>query len=331
MSERIEQLQGWLQEELGPREYSLTLASEDASFRRYYRFEYDGISRIVMDAPPAQEDCRPYVDIARRLRNCGVNAPEIHTADLEQGFLLMTDLGNKLYLDVLTENNVDNLYSDALTSLVKIQQGGDQKNIPPYDEALLMKEMELFREWLLQKHLGIKLDPQQHAGLDQLFSFLSASALEQPRVFVHRDYHSRNLMHCKFDNPGIVDFQDAVSGPFTYDLVSLLKDCYIKWPREQVDNWAVKFYRQIRPGESDETRFLRWFELMGVQRNLKASGIFARLYLRDGKAGYLADIPRTLSYVLDLEQDHPELNFVIELMRSQVLPVLQKVNSTCTQ
>jgi hypothetical protein len=331
MSERIQQLRVWLHKELGTSEYSLEPASEDASFRQYYRVEYNNTSRIVMDAPPAQEHCRPYVDIAKRLRNCGVNAPEIHTADLEQGFLLMTDLGRVLYLDILTEANVDSLYNDALASLVKIQQRGDQKNIPPYDEALLMGEMALFRDWLLQKHLGIALSPQQQTEFDQLFNFLSRPALEQPRVFVHRDYHSRNLVHCKSDNPGIVDFQDAVSGPFTYDLVSLLKDCYIKWPREQVNNWAIKFYQQIRPGKSDAARFLRWFDLMGVQRSLKASGIFARLYHRDGKAGYLKDIPRTLSYIIDLEQDYPELNFLIEFIRSQVLQKLEKVNNKCAQ
>ncbi|MBI4005234.1 MAG: phosphotransferase [Gammaproteobacteria bacterium] len=329
MSDRLEQLHTWLRDELELKNYSLLPASGDASFRRYLRLQYDNQSYIVMDAPPAREDCKPFADITKRLRASGVNAPAILNQDLEQGFLLLTDLGSDLYLNVLSVSNADKLYGDALSALVKIQKNSDCTGLPPYSEALLMNEMGLFRDWLLDRHLGISLGKKEHAGLNKIFLFLEESALSQPKVFVHRDYHSRNLMYCKTHNPGILDFQDAVVGPFTYDLVSLLKDCYIKWPRRQVNNWAIDFYHQICTGETEEARFLRWFDLMGVQRQLKASGIFARLYHRDGKAGYLFDIPRTLSYVLDLDQDYPELELLIELVRSKVTPVLNEVNNTC--
>lgn len=329
MSERLEQLHAWLQNELELKNYSLLPASEDASFRRYFRLQYDDQSYIVMDAPPGREDCKPFIDIAMRLRASGVNAPVILSQDLVQGFLLLSDLGSDLYVNVLTGTNVDKLYGDALTALVRIQQNGDITDLPPYTDGLLMDEMALFRDWLLDRHLGISLSKSRHVDLKDAFQFLKETALSQPMVFVHRDYHSRNLMYCEHHNPGILDFQDAVAGPFTYDPVSLLKDCYIKWPRQQVNNWAVNFYHQICPGETEEVRFLRWFDLMGVQRQLKASGIFARLYHRDGKAGYLGDIPRTLSYILDLDQDYPELESLIELIRSAVVPVLDEVNQTC--
>jgi aminoglycoside/choline kinase family phosphotransferase len=329
MTKRLEQLNSWLQDTLGYRDYDINPASEDASFRRYYRLEYDNSSRIVMDAPPENEGCGTFIDIATRLRACDVNAPEIFKADLDLGFILLTDLGHDLYLDVLNDTNAEALYGDALTALVTIQQNIDQTEIPPYNESLLLQEMELFREWLLQKHLCIKLDSKKHNELDNLFSLLTVTALEQPKVFVHRDYHSRNLMFCSTNNPGIIDFQDAVIGPLTYDLVSLFKDCYIKWPREKISDWAMDFYRRIDSSGLSEKDFLRWFDLMGVQRQLKASGIFARLYHRDNKASFLKDIPRTLSYILDLEQDYPELKFLTELIRTQMLSVLEKVNSKC--
>jgi len=329
MSKRLEQLNSWLQNTLGYKDYDINPASEDASFRRYYRLEYDNSSRIVMDAPPEHEDCGPFIDIATRLHACGVNAPEIFNVDLNLGFILLTDLGHDLYLDVLNDTNAETLYADAVTALVTIQQNIDQTEIPPYNASLLLQEMELFREWLLQKHLCIKLDSRQHNELDKLFSLLTATALEQPKVFVHRDFHSRNLMFCATKNPGIIDFQDAVIGPLTYDLVSLLKDCYIKWPREKIYDWAMNFYRRIDAGEISEKVFLRWFDMMGVQRHLKASGIFARLYHRDNKAGFLRDIPRTLSHILDLEEDYPELNFLIELIKTKMSSDLGKVINKC--
>ncbi|HEY4732240.1 MAG TPA: phosphotransferase [Gammaproteobacteria bacterium] len=330
MSARLTQIHHWIRHSLGITEYTLAPASTDASFRRYFRLTYDGESRIVMDAPPERESCNTYIDVASRLQATGVHVPAILGKDLEQGFLLLSDLGTKLYLDALTEGSVDRLYNDALRSLADIQARADMQGLPPYDERLLLQEMMLFPDWLLGRHLQISLPEEQQDGLRRVFAFLIANALEQPRVFVHRDYHSRNLMVCPGHNPGIVDFQDAVAGPVTYDLVSLLKDCYIKWPRQRVNDWAAGYFRTIKlPAAVNETTFLRWFDLMGVQRQLKASGIFARLYHRDQKAGFLKDIPRTLSYIFDLGQEYAELQFLIDLIRDRVMPALDEANQPC--
>lgn len=289
-------------------------ASADASFRRYFRVTTaSGNNFIVMDAPPDKEDSHPYVRIARRWHSLGLNVPEILAEDLARGFLLITDLGDRPYLPALNESTVDKLYGDAMTALLQLQTGGVSETdfLPPYDAPLLNREMELFREWYLGRHLGIKLSGEQHAVLDQIFKQLTESALEQPAVWVHRDYHSRNLMVTPRDNPGIIDFQDAVQGPVTYDLVSLLRDCYITWPRARVEAWVSGYQERARQAElpvgSDGQRFLRWFDWMGVQRHLKAIGIFARLNHRDGKPGYLNDIPRTLGYVLDVTARHSAL------------------------
>jgi aminoglycoside/choline kinase family phosphotransferase len=330
MSARLEQIHHWIQHKLGVTEYTLAPASMDASFRRYFRLRYNGISRIVMDAPPGQENCNAYIDVAMRLQAAGVHVPTILEQDLGQGFLLISDLGTDLYLDALTGETADRLYGDAFQALAAIQGRADMKGLPPYDEHLFMQEMMLFPDWLLGRHLNIKMTAEQQDGLRRVFSYLCASALDQPRVFVHRDYHSRNLMVCPGHNPGIVDFQDAVAGPVTYDLVSLLKDCYIKWPRQRVYNWAVEYYRGIKlPAAVSQSLFLRWFDLMGVQRQLKASGIFARLYHRDQKPGFLKDIPRTLSYILDLGTEHPELKFLVDLIEERVMPALGEANPIC--
>ena len=330
MPARQEQLHNWIRRSLGVMEYTLEPASADASFRRYFRLSYNGESRIVMDAPPEQENCAPYIDVALRLLAAGVHVPVILEKDLEQGFLLLSDLGVKLYLDALTEVTADKLYGDALQALADIQARANPHGLPPYDEQLLMKEMMLFPDWLLERHLQIALTEQHRAGLKHLFAFLIANALEQPRVFVHRDYHSRNLLVCPEYNPGIVDFQDAVNGPVTYDLVSLLKDCYIKWPRQRINDWALAYYRRIHDVAGvNETTFLRWFDLMGVQRQLKASGIFARLCHRDHKPGYLKDIPRTLSYILDLGQEYAGLNLLVDLIEEKVIPALGEADHSC--
>ena len=324
MNNRFDQLKNWLVEVLGQDDFDIKPASEDASFRRYYRISYNGSSRIIMDAPPDHEDCSRFIDISSRLRVSGVNAPEVFQYNKQYGFVLLSDFGDDLYLDVLNDSNADHLYKDALSALLRMQQNTDRTGIPPYDEALLLQEMELFRDWLLGRHLGIELDTNQNTQLDKIYTLLIDSALQQPVVFVHRDFHSRNLMYCENNNPGIIDFQDAVLGPVTYDLVSLFKDCYIKWPGETIYKWTRGFYNSVNTGDFDETIFLRWFDLMGVQRHLKASGIFARLYHRDHKDGFLKDIPRTLSYIQDLENDYPELEFLIELIHSRVLPKLVK-------
>jgi len=327
---RLKQINDWIHHTLGITEYTLAPASTDASFRRYFRLAYNGETRIVMDAPPEREKCDAYIDIDTRLLAAGVHVPAILGKDLDQGFLLLSDLGTVLYLDALTEDSAEDLYGDALTALADIQTLADKNGLPSYDEKLLLQEMSLFPDWLLGRHLQISLPERLQNELQDIFAFLAANALEQPRVFVHRDYHSRNLMVCPGRNPGIVDFQDAVDGPVTYDLVSLLKDCYIKWPRKKINNWALGFRRQVHGSAAfDDATFLRWFDLMGVQRHLKASGIFARLYHRDHKDGFLKDIPRTLSYIVDLGQEYAELNPLVELIEGQVLPALEEAKQSC--
>jgi hypothetical protein len=338
MTTRLQQLNHWLSETICSKDYQLEPASDDASFRRYFRLQHNAETFIVMDAPPEQENCAPFIDIGERLLAVNINVPRIIEKDLKQGFLLLSDLGETQYLDALTEENADGpyvngLYQAAMRELVLIQQQADTKNLPAYNEKLLLQEMELFRDWLLQEHIGLDLTVETQAMLDEVFKLLAREALSQPRVFVHRDYHSRNLMlnGANAENPGVLDFQDAVEGPFTYDLVSLLKDCYIKWSDQQVRDWANNYFAQIA-GEYpdiDATRFMRWFDLMGVQRHLKASGIFARLYHRDGKTGYLADIPRTLSYIIDLHDEYPELLGLIELIQSQVMTAIEGANKSC--
>ena len=301
---REQALQHWLGETLGFSDYSLEPASADASFRRYFRVRHAGQTHIVMDAPPDKEDCRPFVQIAEAFSQAGLHVPDVRQSDLEQGFLLLSDLGDQPYLDALNADTVDRLYGDALGALATLQGcAAGIELLPAYDHTLLMAEMSLFRDWLLQQHCAIALGRDAEENLQTSFEYLADNALQQPQVCVHRDYHSRNLMVLPVHNPGILDFQDAVVGPVTYDLVSLLRDCYIAWPREQVEHWVLGYWELaiqtgiLRPDDASEEQFLHWFDLMGVQRHLKAAGIFARLKHRDGKNGYLKDIPRTLSYV----------------------------------
>ncbi len=327
MDKRLTGLQTWLEGTLAGVRFSLEPASEDASFRRYFRVLTREHSLIAMDAPPDKEDCGPFIKVARELARCGTHVPQIIEADLKRGYLLMTDLGDQLYLQALRERtDVRPLYEDALRTLVGFQAGAQSADLPPYDRQLLETEMGLFRDWLLARHLNIQLDRAERAHLAGSFSFLVGNAQAQPSVFVHRDYHSRNLMVCPGNNPGVLDFQDAVRGPVTYDLVSMLKDCYISLPPDQVSAYLDFYLRQaadagIETGGGREG-FLAWFELMGVQRHLKASGIFARLWLRDGKRGFLADIPRTLSYISDCADRYPELAFLARLIGERILPAL---------
>lgn len=313
MNDRERLLLEWLDAVLPVPPARIAPASSDASFRRYFRVWYDGRTRIVMDAPPDKEDCRPFVAIAQAMRGLGLNVPEVLTGDLDRGLLLLTDLGNRQYLAELDARSVHGLYGDALDTLARLQAGGDPGSplLPPYDSALLHRELDLFRDWFLERLLGLDLREDERQVLDHAFALLADNALEQPRVWVHRDYHSRNLMVTDPDNPGVLDFQDAVVGAVTYDLVSLLRDCYIAWPRGQVESWALAHRDRLRAlgmsGLDDAGQFLRWFDLMGVQRHLKAIGIFARLNLRDGKPGYLRDIPRTLNYVLAVADRYPDL------------------------
>ena len=324
---RLDLLRRWLENDLGWRDSGLAPASADASFRRYFRVTRPECTFVAMDAPPDKEDVGPYLKVAAMLGAIGVHAPRVLARNAVDGFLLLTDLGSTTYLaDLADRTRGPALYADAIASLVRIQARGaaHAKDLPPYDEQLLRFEMSLFPDWLLSRHLGVSLHGDEARDLAAAVDLLVANALEQPQVFVHRDYHSRNLMVCPGEDPGILDFQDAVHGPLTYDLVSLLRDCYIAWPQEQVIAWALDFRRQAAlvglDTGGDETQFLRWFDLMGVQRHLKASGIFARLWHRDGKPGYLPDVPRTLEYVEQACARHAELAALGELVGRRVLP-----------
>lgn len=327
MPKREQALTQWLTKQLGLRDIRVEPASDDASFRRYFRVTLgDGSTRIAMDAPPEREDCEPFLRIAEQLGAIGLHVPRIHAADPQQGFILLEDLGTVHYLDRLNQTTADRLYGDALAALAIIQSVGPCEDLPSYDAAMLRQEMALFPDWLLNRHLGLDLDAAEQALLSRCFDQLVESALEQPRVCVHRDYHSRNLLVSPSPTPGIIDFQDAVVGPVTYDLVSLLKDCYIAWPVAQVQAWAMGYFElAVQSGilrAEHEAQFLRWFDLMGVQRHLKASGIFARLNHRDGKPGYLADIPRTLGYIVEVAERYPEFSALGELIGRRVLPRL---------
>ncbi len=325
MRERHAQAADWVERILG-RECRLESASSDASFRRYWRIRPETRSYIVMDAPPVAADIERFVCIAERLRALGLNTPQVYAQEPDQGLLLLGDLGTRCYLDALDQENVDRLYGDALAALAVIQACASTEGLPRYDSPFLRRELELFRDWLLIHYLGWELSDLENGVLESAFEFLVEHALEQPQVCVHRDFHSRNLMVTTPPSPGILDFQDAVVGPVTYDPVSLLRDCYIAWPRERVEDWAQGYAALavhsgiLRP--EDEDRFMTWFDLMGVQRHLKASGIFARLKIRDHKPGYLADIPRTLGYVLEVAPAYPELRALADLIRERVLPEL---------
>ncbi len=326
MTERLLELKTWLRGACGLAGITLASASGDASFRRYYRVGVGDDTLIAMDAPPDRESCGRYVDIARRLAEIGLNVPQIYAQDLDRGFLLLQDLGTDLYLDRLDDRSADRLYGDALGALIVIQACGPREGLPAYDRALLERELAIFPEWLLGRHLGLSLSAAEQRALAEVFSVLVSNALEQPRVCVHRDFHSRNLLVTRPPSPGILDFQDAAIGPVTYDLVSLLRDCYIRWPRSRVEEWARGFFElAVQSGvlrEEHEPDFPRWLDLMGVQRHLKAAGIFARLYRRDGKPGYLGDIPRTLGYVVELAPDYAALGGLAELLEGRVLPLL---------
>jgi len=297
---RLEALERWLSSQLNNPSFSLAPASEDASFRRYFRARLpDGRSYVAMDAPPDREDCRPFVHVAGLLRQAGLHAPEVHAQNLEQGFLLLSDLGTRTYLGELDESNAAGLFGDATAALVRWQLATRAGELPPYDEALLRREMELFPEWYVGRHLDRRLSAAQRAVLDGVFAQLVASALGQPRVFVHRDYMPRNLMISE-PNPGVLDFQDAVVGPITYDIVSLVRDAFISWEEERVLDWCARYWESAKkarlPVNPDFAQFYREFEWMGLQRHLKVLGIFARLTYRDGKPKYVADTPRFIRY-----------------------------------
>ena len=317
---RLEQLKHWLSHDLKIDNFDIAPASADASFRRYFRIQTTEQSWVAMDAPPDKENCQPFVHIAHMIESAGVQAPHIYQWNQDDGFMLLSDLGSSQYLSSLSDQTADKLYRDAIDALIQMQKLNN--GLPDYDSALLQTEMGLFRDWYLGTHLKIDLSTEQTTILESGFELLTRNALDQKQVFVHRDYHSRNLMITESDNPGVIDFQDAVVGPVSYDLVSLLKDCYIAWPREKVEAWIDYYLQNNKDLEAaDRDKFLYQFDLMGTQRHLKAIGIFARLNHRDGKPGYLDDIPRTLAYVFDVCQRYPRLENFYSLLQELELPV----------
>jgi len=318
---RQQQLHDWLNKVLAGAPFSLTPASADASFRRYFRVALNDHTLIAMDAPPPQENCVPFVHASEVFAKAGLNVPHVLEQDIAQGFLLLSDLGDTTYLMALNQadvrNKADDLYRDAYMALIKMQLASQEGVFPDYDEALLAREMQLFPEWYIAKHLQIELDEAQKEVLQKTFALLNNNVLNQAQVYVHRDYHSRNLMVCDV-NPGILDFQDADYGAITYDLVSLLKDAYIYWEEDQVLDWAVRYWQAARkahlPVPQDFAVFYRDFEWMGAQRHLKVLGIFARLYYRDGKEGYLKDMPLVMDYLRRTCARYIELKPLLRLL-----------------
>jgi aminoglycoside/choline kinase family phosphotransferase len=314
---RLEQLQQWLGARFPAGSFTLAPASADASFRRYFRVSVAGASWIVMDAPPEQENCGPFVHVARLLRAAGVNAPEIVAQDLARGFLLLTDLGDTTYLSALNEGNADRLFGDAIDALLKWQLASRENELPPYDAALLQTECDLFADWYVARHLRLTLSAAQRQLLADMVKLIISSNVAQPAVYVHRDYMPRNLMLTE-PNPGVIDFQDAVYGPITYDLVSLTRDAFVSWEEPRVLDWTVRYWEKAQhqglPVAADFAVFYRDFEWMGLQRHLKVLGIFARLHYRDGKAGYLEDTPRFMRYVRAVAERYQELGPLARLL-----------------
>ncbi len=309
--ERQQHITEWLSRLMPGRPFSLAPASADASFRRYFRATLDdGSTHIVMDAPPAQEDCRPWLQVQALFSAAGAHVPAVLAQDLERGFLLLSDLGNTTYLTVLDTGNAPALYADAIAALIAIQRASRPGVLPEYDRALLKRELDLFPDWFLARQHQLVLTDAERTELEDVFERILAVNLAEPKVFVHRDYHARNLMVTQ-PNPGIIDFQDAVYGPISYDMVSLLKDAYVEWDEEVALDWLVRYWEQARrvglPIRSDFAEFHRDYEWMGVQRHLKILGIFARLWHRDGKDGYLKDMPRVARYLRKACERYAEL------------------------
>jgi len=308
--------------------YGLQALSGDASRRRYFQL-INHPDLLAVYAPPTTDDPQIFVDIAHYLREQGIHAPRVFEFDSERGFLLIENFGDDLYLSALNADNVETLYGEALLTLLRMQQSpADSKLLGQYDADKLRAEMELFPHWFVQRLLGYTLADTEREMLDNLFTSLIGSALEQPQVFVHRDFHSRNLIHRKVGPPGVIDFQDAQWGPVTYDLVSLLKDCYIRWPRHLVQRWAAAYGSMIgsagiiKPVATEQ--FLRWFDFMGLQRHLKVLGIFARLFLRDNKSNYLKDLPLVMRYTLEVADQYPEFDQFSQWFKTILLPACEQ-------
>jgi len=316
--DRSELLRNWLRETLGDEAFTLAPASADASFRRYFRVTTNTGTRIVMDAPPEREDCRPFIQVAALLAGAGLNAPQILAQDLARGFLLLSDLGTITYMAALKEapDRADELFSDASDALVRWQLASAPDILPSYDAALLRRELDLFPAWYIERHLNLRLKDTQKNVIEESFALIMRSNLAQPSVYVHRDYMPRNLM-LSDPNPGILDFQDAVYGPITYDVASLFKDAFISWEEQRVLDWTVRYWEKARraalPVDADFGTFYSNLEWMGLQRHLKILGIFARLFYRDGKRGYLEDTPRFVAYVRAVCERYAPLKPLLQL------------------
>lgn len=333
MDPRQDALRGWLGAVLDGAPFELSVASADASFRSYFRVHLPGgRSLIATDAPPAHEDLRPWLDVAARITGAGAHAPRVQAQDLAQGFLLIEDLGDTTYQRALAAG-VDPapLYADALATLARMQGRIAVDGLPRYDRALLRRELELFRDWLCGRHLGLELSATEQQLLDRSFTWLEDAALAMPYAFVHRDYHARNLMQLPaggpLSNPGVLDFQDAVAGPVAYDLVSLTRDAYLVWPAATIASWIAAFHAQARaegaPLPASREEFAVQHDLIGLQRHLKVAGIFCRLALRDGKQGYLADVPRVLGYLLEVLPRSSALADLERFLRDRVVPAFE--------
>lgn len=313
---RQQQLTDWLRTTHVPPNGSVEMVSGDASFRRYFRFLHASQWFIAVDAPPPQESLQPFMAIAQAYREQGLHAPKVHAYEQQLGFMVLDDFGDTLLFQRLVDDAAaEQAYQQALGLLPGLMRvtKTTEGPLPAYDIALLQRELSLFSDWLVQHHLGLELNSEQHGIWHAACDSLIDNALQQPQVGVHRDFHSRNLMWLESDEQiAVIDFQDAVQGPITYDAVSLLRDCYVRWPDALVASQVERFYlrlkaEQLLPSDTTLTQFTRWFDFMGIQRHLKAAGIFARLLHRDGKAGYMADVPRTLGYIIDISAKYPEL------------------------
>lgn len=326
MDTRQHILQTWLKNTCKLQAFTLQMLPGDASFRRYFRVNDNGMTSIAMDAPPERENCRPFVAISRALRTRALLLPEIKMADLDQGFLLMTDFGNRQYLQELNSANAERLYTNALDALAILQGARevDGWKVPLFTADFMYQELLLFQEWFLQKYLNLTLSNETQKMLAACYRLLADAAANQPQVFMHRDFHSANLMRLPDDQVGILDFQDAFIGPVTYDLVSLLRDCYIDWPATLVRQLVLYYFAKLQLNVS-ETEFLRWFDWMGLQRHMKALLTFSRKQLRDGNSNYIKFIPRTLNYIATVSQYYPEFKIYHQFLREVVLPVVSEV------
>jgi aminoglycoside/choline kinase family phosphotransferase len=319
MQTRENALNQWLKTIVGNKPYDINLLAGDASFRRYFRLFIDGHTQVIMDAPPEKETMLPFIQIGELLAQHGIMTPKIYASDLTQGFALLEDFGDRLLLNVINIDNADKLYTQAMTTLIKMQQTPTHNPpIPAFDKTHILMELNVFHEWFLSAYLNLRLDDQQQSQLDYTFDWLSTEIMKQSQVFIHRDYHSRNLILMD-KSLGVIDFQDAMLGPISYDLVSLLKDCYIQWPRKKVIEWMNYFHHQLPSNiAGSASEFHRGFDLCGLQRHLKVLGVFCRLNLRDNKSGYMRELPLIFNYILACSECYEELKPFHQFMQQTV-------------